>query len=68
MEGVYFQLVEHGVVDRCVETEGGTFTFDRVFDPDCPQSEVYDYAAKPIIRGVMQVLLGSARRGSYCSL
>ncbi|KAF4713297.1 hypothetical protein FOZ63_034056 [Perkinsus olseni] len=46
-------------VNRSMETEGGTFTFDRVFDPDCSQGEVYEYAAKPIIRGVMQGFNGT---------
>ncbi|KAF4676204.1 hypothetical protein FOL47_006595 [Perkinsus chesapeaki] len=46
-------------IDRSVETEGGTFTFDRVFSPDSSQSEVYEYAAKPIIRGVMQGFNGT---------
>lgn len=32
------------------------FTFDRVYDPNSTQSEVYDYTAKPAVMSVLQVL------------
>ena len=27
-----------------------TFSFDRVFGPDCTQADVYEYVAKPVVQ------------------
>lgn len=36
-----------------------SYSFDRVFKPDASQKEVYDYAAKPIIDGVLKGFNGT---------
>jgi len=36
-----------------------SFVFDRVFRPDAQQKEVYDYAAQPIINGVLKGFNGT---------
>ena len=43
--------VSHALIETSQES-GGTlqkFTFDRIFDTDSNQKEVYDIAARPII-------------------
>ena len=46
---------------RTSETTVGTnkFTFDRVFDVNCSQRDVYESAAKPIIEGVLKGFNGT---------